>query len=140
MAALDTVADYISEARILLQDTIDGPYRYADSELVSALNFAFLEARKLRPDMFLASSVPSYSATSTSTLVVVDLQYRVAFLYYICGHMLLRDDEIADDKKAVGFISSFNSSERLSKFAEPNMLHTPSTIMAFVCIIVGWYS
>ena len=36
--------------------------------------------------------------------------------------------------------SSFSSNDRLSKFAEPMTLHTPSTIIALTCIIVGWYS
>src|SRR3954447_24399826 len=36
--------------------------------------------------------------------------------------------------------SSFNSSDRLSKFADPNMLQVPSTTNVLVCIIVGWYS
>ncbi len=36
--------------------------------------------------------------------------------------------------------SSFNSNERLPKLAEPMMLKIPSTTIALVCIIVGWYS
>ena len=38
------------------------------------------------------------------------------------------------------FSSSFSSSDRLSKFADPNMLITPSATSTFVCIMVGWYS
>jgi hypothetical protein len=51
MTALVTVADYVSDARVLLQDTVE-PYRYADTELVTGLNFALMECRKQRIDLF----------------------------------------------------------------------------------------
>ena len=46
---LDTVQDYITDARVLLQDLIS-PYRYDDPSLLTALNVALLEARRLRAD------------------------------------------------------------------------------------------
>ena len=42
--ALDTVADYIHDARVLLQDEV-APYRYSDTQLVTSLNYAFMEAQ-----------------------------------------------------------------------------------------------
>ena len=51
MAALDTVADYVNYARVLLQDQVNSPYRYPDADLLMALNMAFPEAKKLRPEM-----------------------------------------------------------------------------------------
>lgn len=108
--ALDTVADYIADARVLLQDQYAGGYRYTDAELVTALNHAFLEMRRLRPDMFIAKkAVPSYSAASTATAVDCDIQYRVSLLYYICGRAELKDDEPTQDTRATAFINKFTA-------------------------------
>lgn len=107
MAALATVADYISEARVLLQDTV-APYRYPDADLVAGLNLAVLEARRLRSDLFLGvTTLPTYSAASTGTTVAIDEQYRVAFVYYVCGHAQLRDDEGNQDVRAGTFLKMF---------------------------------
>jgi hypothetical protein len=110
--ALDTVADYIHDARVLLQDEVT-PYRYSDAQLVNALNYAFMETRRIRPDVvksFFNSPLPTYSASSGSTSVSLDAQYRVAFLYYICGMVQLRDDEATQDTRASGFMNKFTSS------------------------------
>lgn len=107
--ALDTVADYIHDARVLLQDEV-APYRYSDAQIVTALNYSLMEVRRIRPDLmksFFNSTLPSYSATSTSTAVSIDQMYRVAHLYYICGSVQLRDDEATQDARASGFLSKF---------------------------------
>lgn len=109
--ALDTVADYLSSARVLLQDTVS-PYRYSDAELVNALNLSLLEARRLRPDLlkgYFRTTIPAYSSGATSTAVVFDPQYRVALLYYICGHAQLRDDENTQDARATIFLNKFTA-------------------------------
>lgn len=108
MAQLDTVAEYLTRARVLLQDTIS-PYRYTDDELVEGLNLAILEARRIRPDLFLSNVLPEYSSASTATAVSVDYQYRVAMLYYIIGHATLRDQEEATDARAAVFLNKFIS-------------------------------
>lgn len=109
MAALATVANFITTARVLLQDgTV--PYRYSDAELLVALGMAMLEARRLRTDLFIgrASTIPSYT-TNDATAVVIDDQYRPALLYYIVGHAQLRDAEDTQDSRAMGFIGKFTS-------------------------------
>ena len=52
MPALDTVAQYLEEARRLLQDEV-APFRYPDDDIVDALNIGLMEARRLRADLFL---------------------------------------------------------------------------------------
>lgn len=112
MPALDTVADYVADARVLLQDTVE-PYRYATAELVENLNLGLLEMRRLRPDVMMStfrSSLPKYTTTNTSTTnVVCDVQYRMALLYYICGMAQLRDDEATQDNRASIFLNKFVS-------------------------------
>lgn len=107
--ALDTVQDYIDRARVLLLDEVD-PYRYSTLDLVEALNFAFLEARRLRPELlksYFRTSLPDFSANNLTATVPVDPQYRLAFLYYICGHAQLRDDENNQDSRSAAFLNKF---------------------------------
>jgi len=106
MAALDTVADYIHQARVLLQDTVE-TYRYSDAEILAALNFGLTEARRLRPDMFIGrlDAVPFY--TDDADAVDFDVQYRMALLYYIIGNVQLRDDEDTTDARAAALLTKF---------------------------------
>lgn len=109
MAALATVADFVTSARVLLQDNTV-TYRYSDTELVSALSLAMLAARRIRPDLFLGrfSAIPAYAAND-GTAVVIDDQYRTAFLYYIVGHAQLRDEEDTQDSRASALLGKFTS-------------------------------
>jgi len=107
--ALDTVANYIADARVLLQDTV-ADYRYSDAELIENLNLGLLEMRRLRPDLMIStfgSTIPKY--TSTSQTVACDAMYRPALLYYICGQAQLRDDEATQDARATVFINKFTA-------------------------------
>lgn len=107
--ALDTVQDYVDRARVLLQDQYE-PYRYPDTDLVEALSEAILEARRLRPDLltgYFRTSLPDFSTSSMSQSVPIDPQYRVAFVYYICGQAQLRDDENDQDSRAAVFLNKF---------------------------------
>jgi len=108
MAALATVANFITTARVLLQDTAGD--RYSDAELVIALSLSMLEARKLRPDLFIGrfDDIPSYTVND-STAVEIDDQYRVPLLYYIVGHAQMRDEEDTQDARAAAFLGKFTS-------------------------------
>ena len=93
MALLDTVDNYIAEARVLLQDTATVK-RYLDTELKTSLGLALLEARRLRPDLFPDGFVQDItSAAGGATSVMINQQYRMALVYYMAGHALLRDEE-----------------------------------------------
>jgi hypothetical protein len=108
--ALDTVADYVAEARTLLQDTVEA-YRYSDASLVSALNLGILTARRLRPDLFLGGTIPSFTEADIATTTAFDMdeQYRVPFVYFIVGHAQLRDEEDTQDQRAAAFIGKFTT-------------------------------
>jgi len=123
MAALVTVADYIAEARVLLQDTVS-PYRYPDDDLVTALNLAMAEIDRLRPDIFLDAkyttntaprtqlsvpSPPTYSSASESTVIPLPPQYKVSVVYYVVGNAQLRDTEDVSDKRASEFLNKFTA-------------------------------
>jgi len=108
MPALDTVGKITDYARVLLQDTLE-PYRYPTIDLINALNVGLLDARRLRPDLFLYTStdVPSYSATSE--IVDIDQQYRMALVYFVAGHAQMRDEEDVTDTRAMLFTQKFTS-------------------------------
>jgi hypothetical protein len=111
--ALLTISDYIADARTLLQDTL-APYRYADSELVVAMNVALLEGRRLRPDLFVYNKdnkrggVPSFQANDGTDLEMEE-SFRLAFLHGMCAHALERDQEDIQDERASTFMKIFNT-------------------------------
>lgn len=107
--ALDTVQDFIDRARVLLLDQAE-PYRYPTTDLVESLNEGILEARRLRPDLlssYFRSSLPDFSTAAMTAAVPIDPQYRVAFVYYICGQAQLRDEENTQDTRAAAFLNKF---------------------------------
>ncbi len=108
--ALDTVLDYVTMARRILQDTVE-PYRFPDVAYLEALNASFLEMRRLRADMFIdqfTESLPDFQAINTED-VPLDVQYRMAAVYYMCGHVQLYDDESVQDSRATAFFQKFTS-------------------------------
>ena len=105
--ALGTVQEMVATARVLLMDTV-APYRYLDDQLITGLNISLLEARRIRPDLFIwtPNEVPSYSVLD-STPIAIDPQYLSAVLYYIVGHAQLRDEEDTNDVRAATMLQSF---------------------------------
>lgn len=106
--ALDTVQDYVDEARRLLADTVV-PYRYPDIDLIEALNISILETRRLRADLFLGryNALPDF--VSLGDAVAFDPQYRSALVYYMVGRASMRDQEQAQDSRAAAFMNKFTS-------------------------------
>jgi hypothetical protein len=107
MASLDTVADYISDARTILLDTI-APNRYDDAYLLVAFNVTLLEARRIRADLFVYSSttVPFYAAND-ATAVPMEQPFRLALVFGTVGHALTRDQEDVQDARATTFMDLF---------------------------------
>lgn len=101
--ALETVDKYVSFIREILQDEKDTPYRYSDASIVRALSFSLPEAKKLRPDLFLGVTIPTFTVNDT-TVVPMDEMYRLALAYFCIGMMQLRDDEEVQDQRAAAFM------------------------------------
>lgn len=108
--ALDTVEQLIGRARVLLQDTV-APYRYPDTDLINGLNEACIEAKRIRPDMFLRtygmSTIPSFAAPGDSLTGKIPEEFRTAFIYYVTGNAQLRDEEDTSDQRAASLLSKF---------------------------------
>lgn len=102
--ALETVDKYVSFVRELLQDERNTPYRYSDASIVRALSIALPEAKKLRPDLFIGVTIPTFTVNDT-TVVPMDEMYRLPLAYMCVGMMQLRDDEETQDQRAAAFFS-----------------------------------
>lgn len=105
---LETVADYISDARTLLLDKIS-PYRYDDASLCVCLNVTLLEARRIRPDLFVfcGPKVQHFVAEDieAKTIVNMEEQFRLAILHGLVGHAIERDQEDVQDARATAFLT-----------------------------------
>jgi len=101
VAALSTVGELITRARVLLQDEV-APYRYDTPELIASLNEACMEAKRLRPDLWLRTlelSMPVFTAESdTVTEAKIPSEYRPTFIYYVVGNAQLRDEEDSQNR------------------------------------------
>jgi hypothetical protein len=113
LSALETVGDYLSDARTLLQDVIP-PYRYDDLSLLMAFNVTLLEARRLRADLFIYNTdctrnpgqVPFYSAVDAEQ-VPMEVSFRLPMVYGLVGHALARDQDDYQDSRASSFMQLF---------------------------------
>jgi len=108
---LETVSDYITDTRVILQDRI-APYRYTDDELLVAFYTALAEGRRLRPDLFVFTgdgTVPKFTLVD-GTAVDIEDPFRTAFVYGAAGHALMRDQEDVQDKRSTAFIGLFQQS------------------------------
>ncbi len=113
MSALHTVSDYLSDARTLLQDTIQ-PYRYDDPSLVLALNVTLMDARAKRPDLFLGDltktrfhHIGSFDPGDVDDEVHIEVQFRLAILYGTLAHALARDQEDTQDARSAAFMQLY---------------------------------
>lgn len=113
VSALETVGDYLSDARTLLQDTVF-PYRYDDISLTQSLNVTLMDARGKRPDLFLGDLTKTnfklsgaFSANTPSDPVPIEAQFRLAILYGMLSHALARDQEDTQDARSEAFQTKF---------------------------------
>jgi hypothetical protein len=109
---LNTVADYITDARTLLQDVVP-PYRYDDASLLVALNVTLLEARRIRSDLFVFNmrvlGQTQAFAEVDDTYVEMEPQFRLAILHGLCAHALERDQEDVQDMRATSYFALFSA-------------------------------
>jgi len=109
---LNTVADYMADARTLLQDVIPN-YRYDEPSMLRALNVALLETRRQRADLFVFKldvngQVQAFSKVD-DTYVDMEPPFRLGLLYRMCGHALARDQEDVQDIRATSFFGLANA-------------------------------
>jgi hypothetical protein len=110
---LNTVQDYITSARVLLQDTLSTNQRYDDPSLLVAINVALLEARRLRPDLFVYNHRYRGQAQAFTeiddTYVDIEPQFRLGILYGLCASAFMRDQEDYSADQASSYWAFFNT-------------------------------
>jgi hypothetical protein len=103
-----SVEQMIKGVRNILLDKIR-PYRYSDVSLIAALNITLLDARRIRPDLFIdryGIEIPQYEEVS-GAIIPIEAQFRLPIEYGIAGHALLRDEEDIQDSRANTFILNY---------------------------------
>lgn len=98
---LSSVQDYIKDARSILLDQVE-PFRYDPQDLLVAFNTALAEGQRLRADLFLGG-LPQYSFID-ATRVPIEPPFRLAFVYGIVAHALMREDEDVSDQRTASFL------------------------------------
>lgn len=102
------VKDYIDAARFQLQDEQAGAYRYSDDKFVFALQTAFDEAYRVRPDIFVRVDEPTLVGQPTATTEVpAPRGYQMAFVYYMMGWVSMSNQEDTEDSRASTFLNKF---------------------------------
>ena len=110
---LDTA---LVNVRELLEDADADSYRNSDEEIVRVFNMALVEARKLRPDLFipgLASYTPPTLTTSDlgqnpAVELPIDPMYFTPIVEYTVGFISMEDDEFALDGRASALLNRFS--------------------------------
>lgn len=104
-----TAVDIIGQTRHILQDRQE-PYRYAEDDLITALNYAMTEVRRLRPDAFAGAFTtttapqfhdptggdPMDGSIPTTDPWPIDEMFIAPVTEYVAAHAELRDDEFVD--------------------------------------------
>lgn len=134
MQSYTTATSYVAAARQQLQDLV-APYRYADGQIIGALNTALAEMGRIRPDIFLdlkyqqrlakgdyedgmpgafsladivVNSDGSYN-TGEGTLVPVPVKYIIPVHWFIAGWLQLFDVTDTQDQRGQAFMQKFQT-------------------------------
>lgn len=100
-----TVADALLRVREVLQD--DAGARYTTPQLLGHLNDAVLEARSIRPDLFVGAYDAPIEDVGVDSAFPLPDQFFKSVCFYIVGCCELRDDEFAVDGRAATLLSTF---------------------------------
>ena len=109
---MTTFQQIINDARVVLNDVIVDETtvpRYTEPQLLGYARAALVEARRLRPDLFLSNmtaAFPVYAATDT---VPIPEEYNVPLTDYVIHRAELRDDEFAVDGRASAMFQKFKA-------------------------------
>lgn len=100
-----TVQAVVDRVREILQDA--NGVRYPEAELRGYIVDAIVEARSVRPDLFVAS----YQTPLPDSLALADPlhlpdQFFTTVCYYVSGRAELRDDEWAVDGRAMTLLKT----------------------------------
>jgi len=105
----------IFEARVQLQDGMEGCYRYPDSMLLNILNRGLQELGRMRPDAFFTHfldndlNVPEITEVTWGAEISVDLAFMPPLVLYVVGMAEASEDDYVTDGRAMGHLTMFKS-------------------------------
>lgn len=70
---------------------------------------ALIEARRVRPDLFLSNLTTSFSSYTVSSTIPISDDYLIALVDYVVHRAELRDDEFAVDGRSTFLMQKFKS-------------------------------
>ena len=103
--ALNTAADYVRDAQILLND-VSG-VRYTNGMILNALTDGMYDMQRLRPDLFIGVAFPDVLLPDFQLNTIIEPGYRVALLEYAVGWCERVDQETSDTARATMYYGSF---------------------------------
>jgi len=110
-----TIGELVTTARDLLQDNRDpakAPYRHIDEKLCRYLNMALMDAKRLRPDLFLPDiSTKEFAFAKTDFAVPFPLEYmyQSPFIEYMVGMVSVEEDEYVEEGRAAALLMRFGA-------------------------------
>lgn len=112
MSSAFTIDDVLYQVRNMLQD--QEKERYTDTHLLSSLNTAVSDMRRIRPDIVaLQGVVPNYpfntSHLNQGVRVPVDDMYYGPLISFVVGWTELADDEFTVDNRAATLLARFTN-------------------------------
>lgn len=117
-----TYQDVVTEARVLLQDTETGNYRYSDATLLAMYNRALQALARIRPDACfdlyddnslnvpeLVESGAGAGQTNWTENFGLEMQFFNALVHYVTGMAEIVDDEYTEDGRAAMLLGQFKA-------------------------------
>lgn len=117
-----TYQDVVTEARVLLQDTVDTSYRYSDTTLIAMYNRGLQALARIRPDACydlyddnslnvpeLVESAPGTGQTAWTDDFALEMQFFNPLVHYVVGMAEIVDDEYSEDGRAMMLLNQFKA-------------------------------
>lgn len=110
---MTTFQQILDDARVVLNDQLDpsgsNDPRYTEAQLMLYARQALVEARRIRPDLFLSNLTGDFPAYAATDNVPVPEAYVVPLIDYVISRAEMRDDEFAVDGRAATLFQKFKS-------------------------------
>jgi hypothetical protein len=109
MATFQTVID---DARVLLNDEVselNPDARYTEAQLMGYARSALIEARRVRPDLFLSNLTTSFASYTAASTIPISDDYLIALVDYVAHRAELRDDEFTVDGRSSVLLQKFKA-------------------------------
>lgn len=106
-----TLQDIIDDARVLLNDKNDEAMgfipRYTESQLLRYAKQAIMEARRIRPDLFIENLSDTFTDLTLTSAFPMPEEYEIVVVDFVVGRAEFRDDEFTNDGRAAALMQRF---------------------------------